>query len=69
VAFDRGARVRLSEKYALALMRRQKNRINWVARRGVVIRCSKKGEVYIVWDGCRSADAVPLRAVDTNMEE
>jgi hypothetical protein len=50
-----GKRVKLKNTAANALMRRPKNRIDWLARRGTVMR-STRGLLSVQWDDRTSTD-------------
>jgi hypothetical protein len=63
VPFTRGEPVKLTERYAETLCRMPKVRVDWKSRRGIVHRCSDS-EVYIRWDGLKSLEAVPFKAVE-----
>lgn len=62
-AFQRGAVVKLTDRYAAALCSSPKNRIDWMTRRGIVKSCGKH-DVGISWPGRASLDQVPIKAVE-----
>lgn len=61
--FLRGDRVKLTDRYADALNRALKAKLDWRARRGSVARCSSS-DVYVAWDGRNSLDAIPIKGVE-----
>jgi hypothetical protein len=62
--FIKGQRVRLTPKYAAALNKRKRNRIDWTTREGNVHSNSRNGIVHIKWDGHRSWESVPRQGVE-----
>jgi len=65
--FIRGDRVKLTDRYADALNRSLKAKLDWRIRRGVVWRCSAS-DVYITWDGRATLDSIPIKGVEICME-
>jgi hypothetical protein len=61
--FDRGDRVKLTDRFAKVLLRGPKVKIDWLARRGVVRRCNEF-DVYVAWDGRNTLDSIPVKAVE-----
>jgi hypothetical protein len=61
--FPDGARVKLTDRYAQALCKAKKNKIDWLTRRGVVGWCGKDA-VAIAWPGRQSLDMIPIKAVE-----
>jgi hypothetical protein len=61
--FSRGDRVKLTDRYADALNRALKTKIDWRARRGSVARCNE-ADVYVAWDGRESLDSIPIKGVE-----
>ncbi|MCC8959933.1 hypothetical protein H8B02_42970 [Bradyrhizobium sp. Pear77] len=60
--FSRGERVQLKRPYAKAITR--KNRTpDWLKRKGIV-QGFKQDFIYIRWDGRRTIEQVPIRAVE-----
>jgi hypothetical protein len=66
---QRGDRVRLAPNIARSLMKehaRRGRKVNWLVRRGVVIRVSAPADNVIVkWDDRASIDSWPTRALKT----
>lgn len=60
--FDKGSKVKLTDRYAKTLLRAKGNPI-WIGRLGTVIYCNKYS-VSILWEGRTSVDHVPLKAVE-----
>ena len=64
---QRGDRVRLAPNIAMRLMKERPNKrhnVNWLVRRGVVIRVSAPADSAIVkWDDRVSIDWWPTRAL------
>lgn len=61
--FPDGAVVKLTSRYAEALCKSKKNKIDWHSRRGVVGWCGKNS-VAIAWPGRQSLDQLPFKAVE-----
>jgi hypothetical protein len=59
----RGKPVKLTDRYAAALNKSPRTRINWRKRRGVVAWVNSSS-VAVVWDGRRSIDILPHKAVE-----
>jgi hypothetical protein len=60
--FQRGDPVTLTPKFAATLARNPKTRVDWKSRRGIVHRCNEHS-VYVVWDGNRASETLPVKAV------
>jgi hypothetical protein len=59
--FTPGQQVKLTGNLLKARM--QTRRIDWLKRRGAVSHCNNYS-VYVVWNGCKSAEELPVRAVE-----
>jgi hypothetical protein len=60
--FQPGDRVTLTKRAAVSLNHNMHpGRIDWRGRRGVIGRISRSGEAFVLWDGRRSLDPMPLR--------
>ena len=68
-AFIHGDEVKLKDRFATALMNgsNARTRVNWLERRGVVVRCNESN-VTILWSGRRTLDAVPIGGVERVQE-
>ena len=66
--FEIGSTVKLTDRYAKAISSVNGNSINWVGRKGKVLSCGKDS-VGILWDGRRSREYVPHRAVEIVRDE
>jgi hypothetical protein len=62
--FEIGSTVKLTDRYAKAISSVNGNSINWVGRKGKVVSCSKDS-VGILWEGRRSREYVPYKAVES----
>lgn len=62
-AFEKGSIVKLTDKYATALSKRKGNPKEWIGRLGKVLNCNKDC-VSILWNGRKTADYVPHKAVE-----
>ena len=63
IAFLPGEQVRLTSRFAAVLNKSTKRRVDWLGRKGVVRRCNSRS-AYIVWEGCKSIDPVPVKGVE-----
>lgn len=61
--FVAGMDVKLTDKFAAALMKRKTNKTNWAIRRGVVISCNSI-YVYVQWAGNKTFETLSVRAVE-----
>jgi hypothetical protein len=61
--FEVGSTVKLTDRYATAISSVNGNSINWVGRKGKVLCCGKDS-VAILWEGRKSRDYVPHKAVE-----
>lgn len=60
-------RVKLTARHAATFTRRAGGRsgtFDWKNRRGVVKRISKRGDIFIQWDGRASLDQWPGEAIE-----
>jgi len=57
----KGMRVKLTDKAALGLSKRKKNKIDWAARRGVV-QWNSNGLLAVRWEG-RATPEEPMPSV------
>jgi hypothetical protein len=62
VTLTRGDAVRLTERFAAALCRSPKARVDWKARRGIVA-WTNRSIVAVAWGGRKSIDPLPHAAV------
>jgi hypothetical protein len=60
--FEHGDMVKLTDRFAAALVA-GKHVVDWTARRGVVYR-SNDHEVFVIWQGRRTAEPLPVKAVE-----
>lgn len=60
--FSPGDRVRLTARCAEVFNRGRRHRVDWTIRVGTVEMIGRCG-VKVRWDGCRSGDQWPLRAL------
>jgi hypothetical protein len=52
----------LTKRAAVSLNNnRHPGRVDWRGRRGVIGRISRSGDAFVLWNGRRSLDPVPLR--------
>jgi hypothetical protein len=59
-----GDRIRLNRNVAEDLMRSKRHRVDWLARRGVIIRVSTPADsVAVKWDDRNTMDFWPTRAL------
>ena len=58
-----GERVKVTRRFANALLKRPRKRIDWHTRRGVVVRCNAN-HVAITWEGRKSLEFLPLKAIE-----
>lgn len=63
IKFQQGDRVKLTDRFANALMKSEIKRAIWRNRRGVV-HSANSNDVRIMWPGRSSYDVVPLKAVE-----
>ncbi len=66
----RGDRVKLVAGLAEQMMKapKDKRRINWLVRRGVVVRVSSPTDTATIkWDDRTSTDAWPMRALEKDV--
>jgi hypothetical protein len=62
--FQPGDRVTLTKPGAASLNNNMHpGRVDWRGRCGVIGRISRSGEAFVLWDGRRSLDPVPLRSL------
>lgn len=61
--FEIGAIVKLTDRYARVLSKAKGNPRNWLGRRGTVLNCNEAA-VCIIWEGRKSRDYVPHKAVE-----
>jgi hypothetical protein len=61
--FEKGQRVKLTHTIKTALMASSRCRRDWNKRLGIVSRCNSYS-VIVVWDGCKSAESLPVKAVE-----
>jgi hypothetical protein len=62
--FQPGDRVTLTKRGAASLNNNMHpGRVDWRGRCGVIGRISRSGEAFVLWDGRRSLDPVPLRSL------
>jgi hypothetical protein len=60
--FSRGDQVRMTERYAIALMKCPGCKIDWVHRRGTVRACNRT-TVTVLWPGRSSVEIHDVRSV------
>jgi hypothetical protein len=61
----RGDRVRMVAGFAEQMMKSANKRVDWLARRGVVIRASSVTDTATIkWDDRATTDCWPIRAVE-----
>lgn len=63
MTFTRGDPVKLTDRFASVLVRRMKNKIDWHKRRGV-FSSGNEDLVLIRWDGCKSCEQLPIKAIE-----
>lgn len=61
-AFAKGARVKLTDRYAKVLSV-GRGKFKWIGRIGVVVSCGRDS-VAILWEGRQSKDWLPIKAVE-----
>jgi hypothetical protein len=70
---QRGDRVRLVASLAERMMKSPKDKrfkVNWLARRGIVVRVSAPTETATIkWDDRESIDAWPMRALEKDTSQ
>jgi hypothetical protein len=61
--FVPGDSVKLTNRFAAVLSSTPRAKHDWKKRRGVIRKCNSK-IAYVVWDGTRSMDPLPVSVVE-----
>ena len=64
-----GTRVKLTGKAVKGYLHgyHRKGKVDWLKRRGT-LHCASRTYAYVVWDGTKSADQMPIKAIEEETE-